>query len=106
MLGLLPDTEGEVEAETPGARWVVLGTVPADRAEGRKRPSCPESCPSPGWGGDSLLHPPAWPKPAGESHRARAPLPGKQAQGWGAGSAWLTKATTVEKWKRRGSAQW
>lgn len=80
---MLPDTEGEVEAETPGARWVVLGIVPADRAEGRKRPSCPENCPSPGWGGDSLLHPPAWPKPAGESHRARAPLPGKEAQGLG-----------------------
>lgn len=25
---MLPDTEGEVEAETPGARWVVLGIVP------------------------------------------------------------------------------
>lgn len=34
--GVSPDAEGEGEAVTQGAWWVVLGVVPADRADGKQ----------------------------------------------------------------------
>lgn len=93
-----PDTEGEVEAVTPGTCWVVLGVVPVDRADGRRQASKPaENRPSWGLPCGSLLPP----KPIGtEPQSASTSARGAGPRG---GAARLAEVAIVEKWKKRGS---